>query len=54
MDDNTASLVEPKSILSSSHGMDNFSMKDNDWWFSQWRHQIAKSKKQGFTNSDSH
>ena len=24
------------------------------WWFSQWRHQIAKSKKRGFTNSYLH
>ena len=24
------------------------------WWFSWWRHQIAKSKKRGFTNSYLH
>ena len=26
----------------------------SEWWFSQWRHQIAKSKKRGFTNSYLH
>ena len=30
------------------------SLRTTYWWFSRWRHQSAKSKKRGFTNSYLH